>query len=600
MLEDRIFINDTIKRKMPLLIETFVSFYGEEHRERIEKKFNDLVLFGYSNFTVFSKLDANDTSENVKRFTSNPIRDHINEAKKIVAEEAIREFSKETGIYDRDRIKVLYGIFPGFEFPPIDCLYEDETKPYNQSRMISLVNYFYGTKYEKYDDPNFQYYLDRLKKYKPAYEQSKIKYKELYDEKIKKYQDYHDKLELLSNQILEKYQYKFLYEIYDYLPSKDKKILEDKEASKHLYNFDSSGVLIGPVNFYHSSLIDAFSSMSEEQINSSKVKPYIKRSILEDRINYFKRLGIDLGDNYEDYINNEEVKKIFPNREIADKVVEAKKKYGLEYRKELFLSLPHNQDSLETINKIDFIEKPDPFRMTGNDATCISTNYSKEEGKIVSRPILYMSSCLSPNSFDCNLCHELNHLYELEFLENKGNIFYSVSGWDQVEDEINLTGEVDYYYVEPKRDYELLNEIINEFIAQDICSMMHEKDIFVLSSKDDYSNKGHTGYERSLGRFTFRFYKEFKEDIIKSRIDNNIEHIYNVLGRENFEEYNKLLYDYYSKYPGDRNLQVLIDVKNNVDNRRTRDYYACMNKTNELLEKMIEHKNNYYGENVHK
>ena len=39
--------NEEIKKAMPVFKEAFIQFYGEEHREEIEKKFSNLLPIGY-------------------------------------------------------------------------------------------------------------------------------------------------------------------------------------------------------------------------------------------------------------------------------------------------------------------------------------------------------------------------------------------------------------------------------------------------------------------------------------------------------------------------------------------------------------------------
>ena len=467
MLGNRIFLTDTLKDNIPNLIEVFVSFYGEEHRERIEKKFNDLVIMGYANYTSYAKFNQSDNSEDAARVVTNPIKNAIDMEISKICNEAVQVFSKETGIKDEKKLQRLFGYYYNFTSPDIGYLVGEPQDFYRKRLIVKLVNDYYGTEFKEFDDEEFKDYYEEIKKLVPAYLKANDVYNREYDSRVKKYEDYYEKLKILSSSILEKYEYDFLKEIYEYLPSFDKSVVDENTLSTYRYYLKSSNVLIGGEYFYSNSLIEAFSKKSNEQLADEEVDEYIKESILTDRIFFFNSFGFKLGDNYEDYINNEEVMKIYPSEEMVQKIVDAKKKYGLGYRKELFLSLPHHQKALDEINSIDFLEDPDPFMDTGNEKTCIEVTFEKKDGKLISRPILYMSIDLLNDSFDCNLCHELNHLYELEYLGTKGNINYSLCGWDYIVDEVALPNSVeDYYQTEPKRDYELVNEIINEFIAQ--------------------------------------------------------------------------------------------------------------------------------------
>ena len=91
------------------------------------------------------------------------------------------------------------------------------------------------------------------------------------------------------------------------------------------------------------------------------------------------------------------------------------------------------------------------------------------------------------------------------------------SGWDVVEEGIVKTEEeVDNSYDDgTHRDYELLNEIINELLAQDITRTMHEAGIYLYSSPENAKNNGATSYQYAA-RLVIDFYNEFKPLIIES------------------------------------------------------------------------------------
>ena len=52
--------------------------------------------------------------------------------------------------------------------------------------------------------------------------------------------------------------------------------------------------------------------------------------VKSDRVKYFKAKGLDLGNNYEDYENSEEAKKLLPDKELVETVYTIKKECDKE------------------------------------------------------------------------------------------------------------------------------------------------------------------------------------------------------------------------------------------------------------------------------
>ena len=56
---------DTITNALPRIIEAFTTFYGEQERERITEKFNNMLIIGYMNPEKISQL----LKEDKRRFS---------------------------------------------------------------------------------------------------------------------------------------------------------------------------------------------------------------------------------------------------------------------------------------------------------------------------------------------------------------------------------------------------------------------------------------------------------------------------------------------------------------------------------------------------
>ena len=138
------------------------------------------------------------------------------------------------------------------------------------------------------------------------------------------------------------------------------------------------------------------------------------------------------------------------------------------------------------------------------------------------------------------------------FLKCVGDNNYTVvSGWDEsVEYFGQSSDEIDTLEVERnKRSYELFNEVINEMITQEICQKMRQNNIFVFDERESYRDVNVTWYD-SMFFIANEFFSEFKDKIIESRHNGNIQIIWDEVGKENFDQLNELFNIYYENFNG--------------------------------------------------
>jgi hypothetical protein len=192
---------------------------------------------------------------------------------------------------------------------------------------------------------------------------------------------------------------------------------------------------------------------------------------------------------------------------------------------------------------------------------------------------------------DANIIHELNHVFELNLVNVDGMSCEFICGWDIIESNFGKTPE-EVKSLEPrieKRKYELFNEIINELIAQGICELMHNDGVTVFDEPDNSRYERTTSYEDYL--FLVKdFFAEFKEPILESRRNGNIEIIFNEVGKENFDELNSLIIEFYNNFKEMRIYKLLSALNNNEDNEMTRIYYDLLDRRDKVLENMRNYK----------
>ena len=118
---------------------------------------------------------------------------------------------------------------------------------------------------------------------------------------------------------------------------------------------------------------------------------------------------------------------------------------------------------------------------------------------------------------------------------------------------------------------------------------MKENNLGVFEDSNQAKYRFGTSYEHTM--FLVKdFYEEFKEDIIKSRSNGNIDHILEIVGKDNFEELNSLFDIFFENYSGFKIYNVLNDIKNNKQTENSKVYFSLVDRKNEILEKMRKNK----------
>lgn len=218
--------------------------------------------------------------------------------------------------------------------------------------------------------------------------------------------------------------------------------------------------------------------------------------------------------------------------------------------------------------------------------TCVTPNIAKvgKSYKVTAKVIINFSDVYKGEK-DHSIIHELNHLYELALKEVSDSTYKTIFGWDIVEEKIDSQEITDE---EDKRKYELLNEIINEKIAKEISKMMADKNIKIFDERvnADYQNK--TGYDQT-NYIVDEFFETFKKEIKASRKNGNVRIIFDAVGRENFEDLNKLFQIHLEKIGGLKYYSLREDLRDNRETERTRAYFYIKEKRDKILKDMKEH-----------
>ena len=641
----------TLQENISKYIDVFVDFYGEDKRDEIERKFNNATFIGYLSpewqqveLTKLIKekskeleskvLEYNETSLESKDLfdtydyslkTSQPINnyqnfielyklgkegrkekyieDTYNDIKKYLNELTKEEYLKiiETKVLPEKYQNIPYWLKNNIQYTTnLQNVEENYEKSFNKANSL-IRKIIPRCTLDNFDINNEE--IEKLDKVIEKYKETLKEYENFEKENI----EYFNEMQVnkdLEISLREKYYKEFLKENIDLIKEDDRQgVIEYLNDSKKSYLMNYSVRRLLGSSIQSESILESFYEEQEDILNNEETSTFIKNNIIENRIKYFNNIGINLGNNYNLYLENEDVKSNWPTKERLEKFRATKNKLINNFMKEYYLNTVSHKRLRQVVDSKNFLNKDDGLDQTMYNSslgkTCVATNLKEIDGKLEAAPLVMISFGGFDGALDHDIIHELNHLYELSLESVINNKAVYLCGWDICEDDI--VGEVNDYIditkEEPKRSYELFNEIINEVIAQEIEEKMHEKGIHILDSSRNSKVKGNTSYEASF--FIIKdFYKEFRDEIIKSRSNGNIKEILDVVGEKNFNDLNDLFDIYFENLSGLKKMQLLDDIKNNRTTNLTIKYYEIEDKSKEIMERMREESKKKKGENI--
>lgn len=641
----------TLQENISKYIDVFVDFYGEDKRDEIERKFNNATFVGYLspemqqveltklikekskeleskvleyNETSLDGIDLFDTYDyslkifqpinNYQNFIElyklgkegrkeKYIEDTYNDIKKYLNELTKEEYLKiiETKVLPEKYQNIPYWLKNNIQYTTnLQNIEENYEKSFNKASSL-IRKIIPRCTLDNFDINNEE--IEKLDKVIEKYKETLKEYENFEKENI----EYFNEMQVnedLEKSLREKYYKEFLKENIDLIKEEDRQgVIEYLNDSKKSYLMNYSVRSLLGSSIQSESILESFCEEQEDILNNEETSTFIKNNIIENRIKYFNDIGINLGNNYNLYLENEDVKNNWPTKERLEKFRATKNKLINNFMKEYYLNTVSHKRLRQVVDSKNLLNKDDGLDQTMYNSslgkTCVATNLKEIDGKLEAAPLVMISFGGFDGALDHDIIHELNHLYELSLESVINNKVVYLCGWDICEDDI--VGEVNDYIditkEEPKRSYELFNEIINEVIAQEIEEKMHEKGIHILDSSRNSKVKGNTSYEASF--FIIKdFYKEFRDEIIKSRSNGNIKEILDVVGEKNFNDLNDLFDIYFENLSGLKKMQLLDDIKNNRTTNLTIKYYEIVDKSKEIMERMREESKKKKGENI--
>ncbi len=621
--------NTKLRENIKKFIEIFVLYYGEEERSHIEELFNNTQYIGYYNDNEIKNVNnelieieserlqleiINNTTLPVSKEilfdrysmeneTLFPLYTYLNFLKegKLSKEERENNYYKQNYNALAQQVKIIpweeyIYIAKSKKFPPKYEKLSEKAKEFildytdisikqkNYERKKEKAVEFLKQLYPHITIDNIEQEINNLKEINKIIEHYNINKQKL--EKFKeelptlKIEKYNEKVKETLNK---EYYLKYIKEIIDIVPEKYKdELLKITNNPDKYINLSRELESIIGYSLNNTPAIEYFSEEEEEKLNNPNTKDWEKDTIKRNRISYFKAIGINLGNDYEEYKNHMH---LIPSKELIKKLQNIRDRINKELSKEYYNNNIIYKEIIEEIKKIGYKYDSTEEDIKGFEkgSICVNPNRIYQNGKYILKPMMKIKFSLRDiDELDHFIIHELNHVYELSLIKAEEENAEYISGWD-------LLNEKEDEEEEKKRKYELLNEAINETIAKEISQIMEENNIRIF--KTSKKEKNHTGYDRML-LITDDFFQTFKKEIIASRKNNNIKILLDAIGKENFEEFNDLLNEFYYNFNEFKVYKIMTDIKQSKETEETKKYKDIFNRKELILEKMQRYYNN--------
>jgi len=310
-------------------------------------------------------------------------------------------------------------------------------------------------------------------------------------------------------------------------------------------------------------------------------------------------MGINLGKDYELYKNNPECLKLIPSQELIKKILSRKQELDSVMYNQYYKSTNEYIMNRIKIDSYGLLDKDDNYDANAyfNHSTFVSPNVQLNNGNYSLKPL--MCICMNMMEYlDVSTIHELNHIFELNLTEIYDSGCEFSCGWDILEGKFSNAKDdvVSLEKRKEKREYELFSEIINELIAQEITTIMHNRNNYIFNTKENAKIKGGTSYEHTF--FLVRdFYEMYKKEILETRKTRNMQPLFDKVGKENFDLLNNLFHEYYESLGGVVFYTLADDLNKKKDTELTRKFYEIIDKRDNILKNMNEYSNEYEKKN---
>ena len=491
----------------PQLLESIVSVYGEKHRETIEERLNTVYVNTYITSRDLEAEYNREKSTKEKLLTLELLKELGMEVSKET-EESVFDYGPVK--YNEKQKSFLQAVFDQY----LCFVYKNGNifafgdESYHPSvikeKRCKIFNYLgYNVTNDNYDefintDNGKKAFEEGMKIYNVCSKYLK-KLEEFQDEN----KDIYDFSQLCRNEAwnIEGIKtFEYFKKILPYLPENEREYMKSAIAKIKDYSYKSFVTnKLDPNSIYSGdTLLEAFSNQMEEEMKTNK---YYEDTVKNKRVKFFKLKGLDLGDDYSAYENSEEAKKLIPNQEFVEKIIEIKKQNDIATQNEILEKTSNYRKCREKMNALNLCADDEfGYDFVKNGVTAVCPNVAKnEDNKYIGLNVLNMPLYNTKTTYyrDVTFIHELLHIVELSWKQVSDKRIEMKTGFDFIDLDLEdvIEDNENQEYVHNIREYELLSENIHQLISIKVAEDLHEKGIYLFDRPEESKTRGMTSYE---------------------------------------------------------------------------------------------------------
>ena len=229
------------------------------------------------------------------------------------------------------------------------------------------------------------------------------------------------------------------------------------------------------------------------------------------------------------------------------------------------------------INKYndEIIEKKIPISKyvleTGQQGTMIYEN--DDELKMI---IYFPKSTINQYNYDCILIHELLHVIDEHIIYQDNDVIISQGGFERM----CIKGEKKL-----DRNFEFLNEIIHQRIAEEINEFMYDNNILLINTREE-KEKSINEYKKDRCPVVEIFYDKYKDILFSDKLNGNIEDFIKYVGEDYFIKFNEWINHFYNSYP---------TPTDRLENSNSEEYKKMINDGIDIINNMNDTKNSQFS-----
>jgi len=535
-----------IRDYIPDIIETMVKVYGDEYRNIISQRINEILYIMYNTVDgmegYLSFLKSCKRRELSIKFLEKIGIDVSKQKEKGYVEPLEDNFSK--------LIESYFGIYEDLVIAGSDKtegilawknIYTKKDIKEIIKEKVKFINFYRGKEkeaitvetFEEFSQTDeYQQIENKIKEYLQIFDSITEEYDSyLQTQEIAPYQKYVDD-ENRKKEKLKISKRNTLYEqVMEFLPNNLKDFLDKKYSSIE----EKSKAVLGD-NFYSKSYVEYFSQEDEDKLNNPSVDEDEKDVIYLFRKLYFSQIGAvsyeemrkfkTYKECYEYCIQKEEIKKLIPSTKAIEKITSMRRKTNEEFERDFIYG---SQDFIDTFTMFEDTPEIREFiyQYMKDKKVCLPTEDFNSDGEFISIIFYTIKNGSDGGALDYIFLHELCHAIEKSRY------------WMGFEKKVNNEKNP---YNPKKRKYEKLNETITDIFAIEARKNLHEKGIYIFEPKELVrKNIKDKNTHSIIKNLVATFVQKYRKDIIRARVHGDMEGLYQVVGKENFEELNDIV-----------------------------------------------------------